>query len=160
SRRQHGARTSPGAAGSTSAEQGESGPPVPAPPSLPIKPVQMTGQPLPHDASLRLLLGGYRPAWLSVTTGRTEPIRGLPRPGNGYQPTRLPGGRPPHPFPGNPPNCANCAPRPPPVSYVADGSRAASRIGAADYTAPTTSPGLVWLVSYQPGADMSAAAGT
>jgi hypothetical protein len=95
-----------------------------------------------------------------VTTGRTEPIRGLPRRGNGYQLIRIAGGWTAQAFPGNHSNCANCAPRPPPVYYVADGSRAASRIGAADYTAPTTAPGTLWLVSYQPGADMSAAAGT
>ena len=158
--RPHGARAKPAAADSSQAIQGESGPPVPAPPSLPIKPVQMTGQPLPRDASLSLLLGGYRPAWLSVATGRTEPIRGLPRRGNGYQLIRIAGGWTAQPFPGNHSNCANCALRPPPVYYVADGSRAASRIGAADYTAPTTAPGTLWLVTYRRGADMSAAAGT
>ncbi len=157
---QHGAHTRPGAAGPSPAIQGESAPGVPAPPSLPIKPVQMTGQPLPRDASLRLLLGGYRPAWLSVTTSRTEPIRGLPRRGNGYQLIRIAGGWTAQPFPGNHSNCANCAPRPPPVYYVADGSRAASRIGDADYTAPATAPGTLWLVTYRRGADMSAAAGT
>ncbi len=140
--------------------QGESGPPVPAPPSLPIKPAQMTGQPLPRDASLWLLLGGYRPAWLSVASGRTEPIRGLPRRGNGYQLIRVAGGWAAQPFPGNDANCANCAPRPSPVYYVADGSRAASRIGAADFTARAAAPGTLWLVSYRRGADMNAAAGT
>ena len=120
----------------------------------------MTGQPLPRDASLWLALGGYRPAWLSVTTGRTEPIHGLPRRGSGYQLTRIAGGWAAQPFPGNNADCANCAPRPPPVYYVADGSRAASRIGAADFTAPAAAPGALWLVSYQRGADMNAAAGT
>jgi len=120
----------------------------------------MTGQPLPRDASLWLLLGGHRPAWLSVATGRTEPIRGLPRRGNGYQLIRIAGGWAALPFPGGNASCANCAPRPPPVYYVADGSRAASRIGAADFTAPAAAPGALWLVSYRRGADMSAAAGT
>src|SRR5712691_11672817 len=45
----------------------------------PRKPARMVGRPLPRDAGLRLVLGGRRPAWLWVTTGRTEPIRGLPR---------------------------------------------------------------------------------
>ena len=44
--------------------------------------------------------------------------------------------------------------------YIADGSPAASRIGAADLTAPAAAPGVLWLVSYRLGADMSTAAGT
>ena len=122
----------------------------------------MTGRPL-RDASLKLALGGHTPAWLSVVTGRTEPIRGLPRRGNGYQLIRVAGGWAALPFPAgnaNCANCANCAPRPLPVYYVAGGSRAASRLGAADLTAPGATPGALWLVSYRPGADMSAAAGT
>jgi len=118
----------------------------------------MTGQPLPCDASLWLLLGGHRPAWLSVATGRTEPIRELPRSGNGYQLIRVAGGWAALPFPAG--DCADCAPPPLPVYYVADGSRAASRLGAADLTAPAATPGALWLVSYRPGADMSTAAGT
>jgi hypothetical protein len=47
-----------------------------------------------------------------------------------------------------------------PVYYIADGSREASRIGAADLIVPGATPGTLWLVSYRPGADMSAAAGT
>ena len=43
--------------------------------------------------------------------------------------------------------------------YVADGSRVASRIGAADFTAPAAIPGALWLVSYRRGADMSTAVG-
>lgn len=56
-------------------------------------------------------------------------------------------------------SCANCAPRPLPVYYVADGSRVASRIGSAGLTAPAATPGALWLVSYRRGADMSTAAG-
>ena len=119
----------------------------------------MTGQPLPRDASLWLLLGGHGPAWLSVATGRAEPIRGLPRSGNGYQFIRIAGGWAAQPFPVDA-GCDNCAPAPLPVYYVADGSRVASRIGAADFTAPAATPGALWLVSYQRGADMSTAAGT
>jgi hypothetical protein len=119
----------------------------------------MTGQPLPRDASVWLLLGGHRPAWLSVATGRTEPIRGLPRSGNGYQLIRIAGGWAAQPFPADNASCANCAPRPLPVYYVADRSRVASRIGAAGVTAPAATPGALWLVSYRRGADMSTAAG-
>jgi hypothetical protein len=118
----------------------------------------MTGQPLPRDASMWLLLGGGGPAWLSVATGRTEPIRGLPPSGNGYQLIRVAGGWAALPFP--PGDCGNCAPPPLPVYYVADGSTAASRLGAADLTAPAATPGALWLVSYRPGADMSTAVAT
>ncbi len=120
----------------------------------------MTGRPLLRDASLWLPLGGHSPAWLSVATGRTEPIRGLPRRGHGYQLIRIAGGWAAQPFPSGNASCANCAPRPPSVYYVADGSRAASLLGAADFIAPAPSAGALWLVSYRPGADMSAAAAT
>ena len=157
--RQHGTRTRLGAVGPSPAAQGEPGSPAAAPSPLPTKPARMTGQPLPRDASLRLLLGGHGPAWLSVATGRTEPIRGLPGGGNGYQFIRIAGGWTAQPFPVGDAGCANCAPGPLPVYYVADGSRVASRIGAADFTAPAAAPGALWLVSYRRGADMSTAAG-
>jgi len=117
----------------------------------------MTGRPL-RDASLKLVLGGDTPAWLSVATGRAEPIRGLPGGGSGYQLIRVAGGWAALPFLSG--SCDNCAPPPPPVYYIADGSSAASRVGAANLTAPGAAPGALWLVSYRPGADMSAAAGT
>jgi hypothetical protein len=47
-----------------------------------------------------------------------------------------------------------------PVSYIADGSRRASRLGAADFVAPAAASGAVWLVSYHAGAVMPATAGT
>jgi hypothetical protein len=56
--RQHGAQTRPGAVGPSPAAQGKPGSPAAAPSPLPTKPARMTGQPLPRDASLRLLLGG------------------------------------------------------------------------------------------------------
>jgi len=120
----------------------------------------MTGQPLPRDASLWLLLAGHSPAWLSVPTGRNEPIRGLPRSGNGYQLIRIAGGWAAQPFPADDVWCGdNCAPGPLPVYYVADGSPVASRIGSADFTAPAATGGALWLVSYRRGADMSTAVG-
>ncbi|HWN60214.1 MAG TPA: hypothetical protein VNO25_06040 [Streptosporangiaceae bacterium] len=156
--RQHGAQSRPSAAGSSPAALGELGSPVAAPSPLPSEPARMTGQPLPRDASLSLLLGGQEPAWLSVATGRTEPIRGLP-PVASYQLTAIAGGWAAQPFPAGDAGCDTCAPGPLPVYYVADGARAASRIGAADYTAPAATPGALWLVSYRRGADMSTAAG-
>ena len=118
----------------------------------------MTGQPLPRDASLWLLLGGHRPAWFSMATGRTVPIRGLP-PAGSYQLIAIAGGWAAQPFPAGDVGCDNCAPGPLPVYHVADGSRVASRIGAADYAAPAATPGALWLVSYRRGADMSTAVG-
>jgi hypothetical protein len=154
------ARTGPHRAGPASAVTS------PASPSnggfgMPRKPARMAGRPLPRGAGLRLVLGGQKPAWLWVTTGRAEPIRGLPRRDNGYQLIRIAGGWAALPFPGNGVSCGNCAPRPMPVYYIADGSREAShRLGAADFVAPAATTGAVWLVSYRAGAVMPATAGT
>ncbi len=126
----------------------------------PRKPARMAGRPLPRDAGPRLALGGQRPAWLWVATGRAEPIRGLPRRDNGYQLIRITGGWAALPFPGNGVSCADCAPRPMPVYYIADGSREASRLGAADFVAPAATRGAVWLIRYHPGVFMPASAGT
>lgn len=120
----------------------------------------MAGRPLPRSAGLRLVLGGGRPAWLWVPTGRTEPIRGLPHRGNGYQLIRIAGGWAALPFPGNGSSCSNCAPRPMPVYYIADGSREARLVGTADLVAPAAASGAMWLVSYRAGASMSASVGT
>jgi len=125
----------------------------------PRKPARMVGQPLPREAGVRLMLGGRRPAWLWAATGKTEPIRGLPRRGNGYQLIRVASGWAALPFPGNA-SCDNCAPRPMPAYYIADGSRDASRLGAADFVAPAAATGAVWLISYHAGAAMPATRGT
>lgn len=119
----------------------------------------MTGRPLARAASLRLLLGGQTPAWLSVPAGRTEPVRGLPQSGNGYQFFRIAGGWAAQPFPVGGAGCDNCAPGPLPVYYLADGSSLASRVGAADFTAPADTGAALWLISYRRGADMSTAVG-
>ena len=127
----------------------------------PHKPARMAGQPLPRTAGLRLVLGGRRPAWLWVPTGRAEPIRGLPRPDHSYQLIRVAGGWAALPFPGNGVWCGdNCAPPPVPVYYIADRSRVAIRLGTADLVAPAAATGAVWLVNYRTGAVMPAAAGT
>lgn len=118
----------------------------------------MTGQPLPRATGLRLLLGGSDPGWLQVPAGQTQPIRGLPG-GASYQLIRVAGGWVAQPFPSGSDGCVDCGP-PPAVYYIADGSRAASRIGTADLVAPAAAPGALWLVSYQLGADVSVAAGT
>jgi hypothetical protein len=124
------------------------------------KPARMAGRPVPRDAGLRLVLGGRRPAWLWVATGKTEPIGGLPRRDSGYQLIRVADGWAALPLPGNVVSCGNCAPRPMPVYYIADGSREASRLGAAAFVAPAATTGAVWLESYRAGAVIPAAAGT
>jgi hypothetical protein len=129
------------------------------PPPLPTRPAQLTGLPLPRGSSLRLLVGGQRPAWLQVASGRTEPIRGLPGSDAGYQFIRIAGGWAVQPFPPDA-VCDNCAPGPLPVYYLADGSTAARRIGTADVIAPAAAPGALWLIGYPRGVDMSTAAGT
>ena len=156
--RQHGAQSRPSAVGSSPAVLGEPGSPAATPSPLPSQPARMTGQPLPRDASLSLLLGGQEPAWLSVATGRTVPIRGLP-PVASYQLIAIAGGWAAQPFPSGDAGCDTCAHGPLPVYYVADGAPAASRIGAADYAAPAATPGALWLVKYRRGADMRTAVG-
>jgi hypothetical protein len=47
-----------------------------------------------------------------------------------------------------------------PAYYIADGSREARRLGAADFVAPAATKGAVWLVSYHAGAFMPSTAGT
>ena len=130
-------------------------------PIPPRNPGRMAGRPFPRGTALRLALGGQRPAWLWATTGRTEPIGGLPRRDSGYQLIRVGGGWAALPFPGNGPWCANCAPRAVPVYYIADGSREASgRLGTASFAAPAATTGAVWLVSYHAGAHMPTTAAT
>jgi len=154
----HGGQARPGALGPSPAAQGDGLNTGPGP--LPTRPPLMTGQPLPHAASLRLLLGGQSPAWLLVPSGRTEPIRGLPGRDIGYQFVRIAGGWAAQQFPPGTAGCENCAPSPLPVYYIAEGSQAVSRIGTADVTAPAAVRGALWLVSYPRGTDMSTAAGT
>lgn len=120
----------------------------------------MAGRQLPRDARLRVPTGGFQPAWLSVATGRIDPVRGLPADDNSYQLFRVAGGWAVQPFPPSTSNtgCTSCAPRPLPVYYLADGSRAVHRLGFADFTAPAANAGALWLISYRPGVNMSTAA--
>jgi hypothetical protein len=162
--RHHGGHPQPGALGGTAAasaapgDAAQEGPAVDSPP--PIRPALMTGQSLPPTAGLRLLLGGQSPAWLTVSSDRAERIRGLPRGGTDYQLFRVTGGWAAQPFPPDDAGCDSCAPAPLPVYFIADGAPAAREIGVASVIAPAAGPGVLWLVSYRPGADMSTAAGT
>lgn len=151
-----GGQATPAALSPTQTAQEGAGPSLS---TWPASPALMTGQPLPHQAGLRLLLGGQQPAWLQVPSGRTEPIRGLPQTAS-YQFIRIAGGWAVQPFPPAAAGCGNCAPGPLPVYYIADGSTAVRRAGTADVAGPAAAPGALWLVSYRPGADMGTAAGT
>jgi hypothetical protein len=157
---QPGARPGPSAAGTSPVTPGRPASPIAQPSPPPTKPAQMTGRQLPRDAGLRVPTGGFQPAWLSVATGRIDPVRGLPANGNSYQLFRVAGGWAVQPFPPANTGCTGCAPRPLPVYYLADGSPAVRRLGAADFTAPAASAGALWLISYRPGADMGTAAAT
>lgn len=154
------ARHASASSGTSPAVPGSGGRQPNGPRMPPRRPARMVGRPLPRDAGLRLALGGRRPAWLRVTTGRAEPVRGLARRANGYQLIRIIGGWAALPFPGDYASCANCAPKPMPVYYIADGSRVARRLGTADFVAPAATRGAVWLVRYRADAVMSATAGT
>lgn len=157
--RHHGGQATAGASRpSAAAREADSPDAVPDP--LPTGPALMTGQPLPRTASLRLMVGGPRPGWLTVPSGLSEPVRGLPTHGSGYQLFPIAGGWTAQQFAAPPAGCDNCAASPLPVYHIADGSPAASRIGTANVTAPAAAPGALWLVSYRAGADMSTAAGT
>jgi hypothetical protein len=155
-----GARPGPSAAGTGPVTPGRPASPVARPSPPPARPARMTGRQLPRDAGLRVPIGGFQPAWLSVATGRIDPVRGLPADGNSYQLFRVAGGWAVQPFPPANTGCTGCAPRRLPVYYLADGSPAVRRLGAADFTAPAVSAGALWLISYRPGANMGTAAAT
>jgi hypothetical protein len=155
-----GARPGPSAAGASPATPGPPASPLAQPSPPPVKPAQMTGQQLPRNAGLSVPTGGFQPAWLSVATGRVDPVGGLPANGNSYQLFRVAGGWAVQPFPPANAGCTDCAPRPLPVYYLADGSAAVRRLGAADFTAPAADAGTLWLISYSPGANMRTAAAT
>lgn len=149
--RQHSAQPRPSAASPSRTAREGPGSLAAAPSALSTEPALMTGQSLPRDAGLWLMLGGQNPAWLSVPAGQTEPIHGLPTPGKSYELIRIAGGWAARPFPANQAGCDYCALGPLPVYYVADGSRTASRIGIANLVAPAATRGALWLISYPRG---------
>jgi hypothetical protein len=117
-------------------------------------PSAMSGLPMPPDSSVRLLLTGQRPAWFSMTTRRTEPIKGLPWNRAGYGFTRVPGGWSARPYPAQPypagPGCLpTCAGPPLPNYFVADGSPRASRIGPGFGVSASSGSGAVWLITFR-----------
>jgi len=92
-------------------------------------------------------------AWYSTATRRTEQIGGLPPSQGGYQFGRLYGGWAAWSTTTSPSPCSpnQCAGQPIQFYFIADGSLAATRIGAGyarDGVAASSRPGAVWLATY------------
>jgi hypothetical protein len=126
----------------------------------PRQPGGVSGLAMSRDHRLRLPLAGPQPAWLSVATGREQPIGGLPRDESGYQFTRVPGGWAVQAGSGEPVRCGSCAGPRVPVYFLAGGARSVTRLGTANQVAPGASARALWLTSYPPGADMRTTAAT
>ena len=120
----------------------------------------VSGRTLPWDSSVRLPVGGPRPAWFWPATGRREAIGGLPPDGSGYQFTSIAGGWAIQAGPGAQPGCSGCVGPPRPVYFLPDHALSVTRVGLASAIAPAAVPGAVWLTSYPPDADTGITAGT
>jgi hypothetical protein len=128
------------------------------PPSQPTRPLaaKMTGLPMPAGTNFQFLVNaGNGAAWYSTATRRAEHISGLPRSQGGYRFSAVYGGwtavstQLAESCPDNGPNA--CAGRPQEFYFIADGSLAATRIGAGfarDGVVASNRPGAVWLVTY------------
>jgi len=124
--------------------------------NLPSEPAGLTGPTAAWDASLRLPLAGTEPAWFYPSSGRRQPIGGLPADQIGYTFSRAVGGwavqaAPPAGTDGQL-GCAACAGPPLPVWFLADGASRATRAGRANLVAPGARRGTLWLTSYPAGA--------
>ncbi|HUA30299.1 MAG TPA: hypothetical protein VMC03_15555 [Streptosporangiaceae bacterium] len=119
----------------------------------------IAGPTLPMDPGLRLPVSGPRPVWFWPVTGRTEPIRGLPRDPAGYQFTPAGDGWAIQAVSADAPGCGDCAGPELPAYFLADGSAGATPVGLATDVAPGSAAGTLWLTSYSPGAGLSTAAG-
>jgi len=123
--------------------------------NLPAEPAGLTGPTAPWDARLRLPLAGAEPAWFYPSSGRREPIGGLPANQIGYTFSRAVGGwavqaAPPAGTDGQL-GCAACAGPPLPVWFLADGASRATPAGRANLVAPGARRGTLWLTSYPAG---------
>lgn len=127
---------------------------------LPTEPDGVIG-PLPRLAvGVKLPVAGKRPAWLWPASGRTMPIRGLPRAGTGYVFMRADGGWAVQSAEVAAPTCGECAGPPRPVYFIADHALGATPVGLANAVAPSATPCALWLTSYPPGARSPDAVGT
>jgi hypothetical protein len=119
----------------------------------------ISGPTLPLDAGLRLPVTGAQPVWFWPATGRSEPIRGLPRDPAGYQFTRAGGGWAVQAVSGTRTSCGNCAGPPLPAYFLADRAQAAIPVGLATDVAPGAADGTLWLTTFPVGADRRGATG-
>jgi hypothetical protein len=127
-------------------------------------PIRMSGLRMPRGTNFQLLVTAFGhnfggADWYSTATGRFEPIADLPSLEAGYEVTRVDGGWvlwpysqlassgiAPQPCP-----ASQCADEPVTYYFVADGARAATRIGLAyafGGLAAASRPGALWLVTY------------
>ena len=134
--------------------------PAPSLPLVPGQPDGIIGQASLRDGTLQLPVAGEQPAWFWPATGRIERIGGLPRERSGYQFTRIGGGWALQPGSDRQPSCGGCAGQPPPVYFLADRARSATRVGTADQVAPGATAGALWLTSFPPAADTRTTAAT
>jgi hypothetical protein len=125
--------------------------PTPRPHRLPTK---MTGLPMPAGTNFRLLVSaGNGAAWYSTATRHAEPVTGLPASSVGYQFQPADRGwiATSNHNPSSPCPTDVCAGRPKPFYFIADGSPAATRIGAGyagDGAVASSNSGAVWLATY------------
>jgi hypothetical protein len=133
-------------------------PPAPTRPATrqAAEPDGVIGQTLPWVSGLRLPVAGEQPAWFWPATGRIKPIGGLPRDSSGYQFTAVVGGWAVQAGSGAQPACGGCAGPPRPVYFLADRAQSVTEVGLANAVAPGV-PGTMWLSSYPPDADTTAA---
>ena len=117
-------------------------------------PAELRGLPMPAGTDFQVLIPDSfgAAAWYSTATRRTEHIGGLPSSPGGYQFVRLSGGWAAESTTISSPCPTNqCAGQPNQFYFIADGSRAATRIGAGyaqDGVAASSRPGEVWLATY------------
>ena len=131
------------------------------PPAQPARPLatKLSGLPMPAGTNFQFLVNtGNGPAWYSTATRRAEKVTGLPALTAGYQLQPAYGGWiasnlavPSSPCPLENGGPSTCAGRPRQYYFIADGSPAATRIGAeywADGAVAYSRPGAVWVATY------------
>jgi len=131
-----------------------------AAPGLPNGPDGIGGPSLPWANSLRLPAAGTQPAWFSPATGRSEPIGGLSPDSAGYDFTRVDGGWAVQVNSAGQTLDGDLTVPPLPVWFLADGTRAVTRVGTANQVVPAATARAVWLSSYQSAAATDTAAWT
>ena len=135
---------------------------VPGNVAIPGQPAERDGiviRTSPWGDSLRIPIAGTQPAWFWPATGRSEAIAGLPTDSAGYQFTRVGGGWAVQANSGAKIACGDCSGSAMPVWFLADGARAATRVGAASLVAPAAGADALWLTSYPLGVNTATAAG-